>query len=156
MVNLRNVENGYCLTFAPANRLPMKRVVITTFEEIHHVCLMYGLKKAFLRFPFLAADMMATPPPVRRNPERLHPLLGFRRHPVYVQYYRKDIYVIYDEDKAGVKEVTAFAKAAMEEYLSYRHPYMKTAWINECLSEAASGHTVATINPETPETADRP
>ena len=49
---------------------------------------MYGLKRAFERFPFLAANIMATPPPIRRKPEKSAPLLWFRRNPVNVQYLK--------------------------------------------------------------------
>ncbi len=132
----------------------MNRIRINTFEEIHHVCLMYGLKKAFSRFPFLATNIMATPPPVRRSPERSRPLLGFRRHPVWVQYFKKDLYVVYNEEKVVLKDVTAFAKALLEEYLAYRHPFMKVSWSDTCLSEAEAGHIIAEIIPESPETDD--
>lgn len=156
MVYRQNEGNIYCLTFAPEKRSPMKRVAINTFEDIHHVCLMYGLKKAFLRFPFLTADIMATPPPVRRNPERPSLFLGFRRHPVNVQYYNKDIHIIYNEDKIVLQEAVTFAKAVIVEYLAYRHPYMKTVWTDGSLSEAASGHVVAQITPESPMTVGKP
>lgn len=132
----------------------MNRIRINTFEEIHHVCLMYGLKKAFSRFPFLTANIMATPPPVRRKPECLRPLLGFRRHPIWVQYFKKDLYVVYNEEMVVLKDVTAFAKAVIEEYLAYRHPYMKTYWSENSLSETGSGHIIAEIIPESLKTDD--
>lgn len=130
----------------------MKRLAIQTFEEIHHVCLMYGLKRAFERFPFLAANIMATPPPIRRKPEKSAPLLWFRRNPVNVQYFKNDILVVYNAEKAGYEEVSAFARAVMDEYLTLRHPYMKIVWENNILKEAASGHVLAQINPEYPAT----
>ena len=131
----------------------MKRIEIKTTEEIHHICLMNGLKSAFLRFPFLADNIMATPPPVRRKPEKTRPLLGFRRNPVNVQYYNKDILVLYDENKAAASEATVFAKAVMEEYLAFRHPYMKISWEGCRLKEEATGHLLAEVIPESPETA---
>lgn len=132
----------------------MKIVSINTFEEIHHVCLMYGLKKAFGRFPFLVRNVMATPPPVRRRPDRSRPLFGFRHNPVNVQYYNKEIRILFED--AGPKEITEFAKAVIEEYLKLRHPYMKTTWDGMKLKEAASDHLIAEINPEVPETDDMP
>ena len=134
----------------------MNIITIKTFEEIHHVCLMYGLKNAFGRFPFLVKNVLATPPPVRRKPERSRPLLLFRHNPVNVQYYNKDIRISYDIEKAGTNEVMAFAKAVVEEYLILRHPYMKSDWNGERLSESASGHLIAEITSDCPETDDMP
>ena len=123
----------------------MNRTVITTFEEIHHVCLMYGLKKAFARYPFLVNNIMATPPPVRRNPERTCSLFGFRHNPVNVQYFKKDIFILYDESRTSHDDIQAFAKALVEEYLSLRHPYMKTGWNGTRMEEAVSGHLIVEI-----------
>ena len=95
----------------------MERISIHTYEELHHVCLMYGLKNTYERFPFLARNVMATPPPVRRKPERTSPLL--------------------------------------EEYLILRHPYMKTSWEEMTLREKESGHVIADIITEFPETGDK-
>lgn len=128
----------------------MNIISIHTFEEIHHVCLMYGLKKAFCRFPFLVRNVMATPPPVRRRPDRSRPLLGLRHNPVNVQYYDKDIRILYEG--AETREIVEFAKAVVEEYLLLRHPYMKTTWTEKKLTETASGHFIAEINPVCPET----
>ena len=129
----------------------MNIISINTFEDIHHVCLMYGLRNAFRRFPFLVDNVMAPPPPVRRNPERPRLLIGFRRNPVNIHYYRKGIQVLYDENRANENEVAAFAKAVVEEYLALRHPYMKTRWNSKRLEETASSHLIAEIIiPESP------
>lgn len=134
----------------------MEKLSIHTFEEVHHVCLMYGLKKAFGRFPFLARNPMATPPPIRRKPERTRLLLGQRMNPVNIQYFKSDILLLYNEEKAGIQAITAFAKAIAEEYLILRHPYMKTVWEGDTLKESASGHLIAEIAPVSPETDDKP
>lgn len=134
----------------------MKRILINTFEDIHHVCLMYGLKNAFRRFPFLVRNTMATPPPVRRNPKKSSPLLLQKLHPVNVQYYRNEIVVFYDSDKFGKDEIIAFSKAVIEEYLALRHPYMKIEWAEETLKGTASGYILAGITADCPVTDDRP
>ena len=90
----------------------------------------------------------------RRSPERLRPLLGFRQYPVWVQYYKGDLYIIYNEDKVIQKDVAAFAKAVIKEYLAYRHPYMKISWSDNSLSETTSGHIIADIITESPGTDD--
>lgn len=123
----------------------MTSLSINTFEDIHHVCLMYGLKKAYARFPFLAGNIMATPPPVRRNPERRQLSLGTKANIATVQYYSKDIRVLYDETRTNENEITEFAKAVMEEYLTLRHPYMKTSWDGCRLTESSSSHLIAEI-----------
>lgn len=130
----------------------MERISIHTYEELHHACLMYGLKNTYERFPFLARNVMATPPPVRRKPERTSPLLGWKRNPVNVQYYKNDILILYNTEPC---DVLAFAKALLEEYLILRHPYMKTSWEEMTLREKESGHVIADIITEFPETGDK-
>lgn len=130
----------------------MERISIHTYEELHHVCLMYGLKNTYERFPSLARNVMATPPPVRRKPERTSPLLGWKRNPVNVQYYKNDILILYNTEPC---DVLAFAKALLEEYLILRHPYMKTSWEEMTLREKESGHVIADIITEFPETGDK-
>lgn len=123
----------------------MNTVSINTFEDIHHLCLMYGLKKAYQRFPFLVHNIMATPPPFRRNPDRPRLFIGAKLNPVCVQYFRKDIILLYDETRVKENEIAEFAKAVVEEYLVLRHPYMKHAWEGGKLLESATGHLVAEI-----------
>ena len=119
------------------------------------MCLMYGVKNAFGRFPFLAKNILATPPPIRRNPERSWMFLGFRQNPVNVQYYKADIFIIYNEDKADKDVIKGFSKAVLEEYLSFRHPYLKTVWEDCRLLERVSGYLVAEIISENQMTDDR-
>ena len=152
------MQNEFQICVLPLQRentLNMKRLLIHTFEEVHHVCLMYGLKQAYEKFPFLAKNPMATPPPVRRKPERTKPLIGFKNNPAYVQYFKDDIYIVYELEKSSEADAMAFAKAVMEGYLGFRHPYMKSAWEGDILKESASGHVIAEITPELPATCDK-
>lgn len=121
----------------------MMTITINTFEEIHHVCLMYGLKMAYQRFPFLADNIMATPPPFRRNPRSRSVFIG--RGPVCVQYFQKEMMVRYDEKRVTPEEISAFSKAIVEEYMRLRHPYMRRIWTDSRLTEQASGHLIAEI-----------
>lgn len=123
----------------------MAEISITTFEDIHHVCLMYGLQQAYRRFPFLASNILMTPPPFRRNPKRPHIFIGRKTNPICVQYHKKDILVIYDEERVTVKVATEFAKAIMEEYLRLRHPYMKHVWNERILVESTTQHQIAEV-----------
>ena len=115
------------------------------------MCLIYGLKKTYSRFPFMACNPMATPPPVRRKPERTRPLLGWKRYPVNVQYYKNDILILYNAEPG---DVLTFAKAMVDEYLALRHPYMKTVWEDNTLKESASVHVIAEISSALPATDD--
>jgi hypothetical protein len=134
----------------------MNTIEIQTFEEIHHVCLLYGLKKAFCRFPFLTDNVMASPPPLRRNPARAGVQLFLRRHPVNVLYYKAELRVVFDESKINLTDIQAFAKAVVDEYLAFRHPYLKGVWNGGMLQEEASGHLLAEFVTASPATDDRP
>ena len=93
----------------------MNTISIKTGEEIHHTCLMYGLNRAYARYPFLARNPLATPPPFRRSPERPALFIGCGMSPVCVQYYKTDMRVLYKKNKVTADEAAAFAKAIMEE-----------------------------------------
>lgn len=123
----------------------MKSITINTFEDFHHLCLMFGLKKAYMRYPFLAGNMMATPPPFYRNPERKRLFIGSRINPICVQYHNKDVVILYDEARVADSAVPEFAKAIMEEYLHLRHPYMATEWEGLSLVEASTKIQIAEI-----------
>ena len=134
----------------------MNTIKIETFEEIHHVCLMYGLKNAYCRFPFLTDNTLASPPPVRRNPSRAGLPIFLKRNPVNVLYYDRDLRVVFDENRIASKEAEEFAKAIIDEYLTLRHPYMKAVWNGRSLLESASEHLLARIITSSPRTDDRP
>ena len=119
------------------------------------MCLLYGVKNAFGRFPFLAKNILATPPPIRRNPLRSRIFLGLGQNPVNVLYYGADIYILYNEEKPDTDSIKAFSKVVLEEYLSFRHPYLKTVWNDTRLLETDSCYPVAEIISESPMTDDR-
>lgn len=106
---------------------------------------MYGLKQAYQRYPFLVHNIMATPPPFRRNPERPRLFMGSKIDPICVQYYKKDIILLYDETRVSAEETEVFAKALIEEYLRLRHPFMKTAADGNRIIEESTGHLIAQI-----------
>lgn len=123
----------------------MNTISIKTGEEIHHTCLMYGLNRAYARYPFLARNPLATPPPFRRSPERPALFIGCGMSPVCVQYYKTDMRVLYKKNKVTADEAAAFAKAIMEEYLALRHPFMKRKWEGGILMEETTGHIIAEV-----------
>lgn len=123
----------------------MNTISIKTGEEIHHTCLMYGLNRAYARYPFLARNPLAPPPPFRRSPELPALFIGCGMSPVCVQYYKTDMRVLYKKNKVTADEAAAFAKAIMEEYLALRHPFMKRKWEGGILIEETTGHTIAEV-----------
>lgn len=123
----------------------MGTIKINTFEEVHHTCLMYGLKRAYGRYPFLVNNVMATPPPFRRSPELPELFIGGSINPVCVQYYKQAIVVMYKDDKVSSKEASQFSQAVVEEYLKLRHPYMKGVWCEQRLVEETTEHLIAEI-----------
>lgn len=113
---------------------------------------MYGLKQAYLRLPFLARNIMATPPPFRRNPQRPTVFIGGKSNPICVQYFGKDIRLLYDEARVSEGDIYAFSQAVVEEYLRLRHPYMKYTFGEDRFAESASGHVIARILRDIPAT----
>lgn len=106
----------------------MKSIAIKTSEDIHHVCLIYGVKKAYFRYPSLTLNAMASPPPFLHNPKIKRVFIGSTVNPVSVQYYKKEITVLYDEQRVSQEEITGFAKAIIEEYFNTRHPFANHSW----------------------------
>lgn len=118
-------------------------ITINTFEDIHHLCLMFGLKSTYLKYPFLANNPLAAVPPIHRNPERTG-IFG-RNKPLKVLYYKKSITIVYDEQKHEAEVMKAFARTLVNEYLALRHPYMKREWDGERLVEPDTVSTIAEI-----------
>lgn len=123
----------------------MKSIEINSNEDLQHLCLMYGLKKAYQRYPFLVRNIMATPPPYHRNPDRSRIFIGSKINPVCVQYHKKDIVIIYDDERVTDPAICEFSKAVMEEYLRLRHPYMATEWEGRRLVETSTKTLIAEI-----------
>lgn len=117
---------------------------IKTNDDIHHTCLMYGLKLAYRRHPQLARDLNATPPPFRRNPELPRRFIGGRMAPVCVQYYNNDIIVLHNGIETPV--VKEFARSIMEEYLRIRHPFLLYKWNGDKMMSVNDADEIATIN----------
>ena len=134
--------------------------MITTtviFEEpLHHVCLMHGLKQTFGRMPFLnkkvleirgkcvVIDNPAAPPPMMKNPSRRTSSKG-TRNMVGVSYWKNKLSIEYREDMCSCEDITAFVNNLIEDYLSFRHPFMKSEIKDGRCHELSSGHLIAEI-----------
>ena len=135
----------------------MKTVTVIFEEPLHHVCLMYGLKQTFGRMPFLnkrvmeirgrvmTIDNIVAPPPMMNNPSRRKSIRG-TRNMVGVSYWKNNLSIEYREDICSQEDITAFVNNLIEDYLHFRHPFMKTVTEDSEVLEAGSRHKIAEIS----------
>lgn len=115
----------------------MREVRVIFNEPLHHVCLMYGLRQTYGRMPFMnkkvievggktiLMDNIATPPPTMKNPDRA--VRGRKmRNIVEVSYFKERLAVTYQDELCSEQEAMAFAEALIQDYLHFRHPFLKT------------------------------
>ena len=134
----------------------MKTVTVIFEEPLHHVCLMYGLKQTFGRMPFLnkrvlevrgkhvVIDNPTAPPPMMNNPSRRKSMRG-PRNMVGVSYWKNELSIEYWEDMCSFEDITAFVNNLIEDYLRFRHPFMKTLTESCEVLEIDSRHRIAQI-----------
>ena len=134
----------------------MKTVTVIFEEPLHHVCLMSGLKQTYARMPFLnkrvhevrgkvmTIDNIVPPPPMMNNPGRR---TGIRstRNMVGVSYWKNKLSIEYREDMCNCEDITAFVNSLIEDYMHFRHPFMKTVTEDTVVLEIASRHRIAQI-----------
>lgn len=134
----------------------MKTVTVVFEDALHHVCLMYGVKRAFEKMPFLnrkilevggkivTMDNIVAPPPMMRNPEKASRgrKIG---NLIEVSYWKNKLSVKYQEEMCGQEEITAFVECLIQDYLHFRHPYMKVGIADGRCTEGSSGHLIADI-----------
>ena len=127
------------------------------FEEpLHHVCLMHGLKQTYGRMPFLnkrvlevrgkvmTIDNIAPPPPMMKIPSRRRGIRG-TRNMVGVSYWKNKLSIEYREDMCSCEDITAFVNSLIEDYMHFRHPFMKITIKDDKCHEQISGHLLAKI-----------
>ena len=134
----------------------MKTVTVIFGEPLHHVCLMHGLKQTYDRMPFLnkrllevrgkvvTIDNIAPPPPMMKNPSRRTAIRG-TRNMVGVSYWKNKLSIEYREDMCSCEDITAFVNSLIEDYVHFRHPFMKTVTEDTVVLEIASRHRIAQI-----------
>ena len=127
------------------------------FEEpLHHVCLMHGLKQTYSRMPFMnkrvleirgrvmTIDNVVAPPPMMNNPSRRTYMRG-TSNMVWVSYWKNKLSVEYREDMCSCEDITAFVNTLIEDYLHFRHPFMKITIKDGRCYEQYSGYIIAEI-----------
>ena len=117
---------------------------------------MYGLKQTFGRMPFLnkrvmdirgrvmTIDNIVAPPPMMNNPSRRKSIRG-TRNMVGVSYWKNKLSIEYREDLCSQEVITAFVNNLIEDYLHFRHTFMKIAIKDGRCHELSSGHFIAEI-----------
>ena len=134
----------------------MKTVTVIFEEPLHHICLMHGLKQTYDRMPFLnkrvlevrgrvmTIDNIVAPPPMMSNPSRRKSIRG-TMNMVGVSYWKNKLSIEYKEDMCSQKDITAFVNILIEDYLHFRHPFMKLIFQDGKCHEESSGHLIAEI-----------
>ena len=134
----------------------MSTITVIFEEPLHHVCLMYGLKQTFGRMPFLnkrvlevrgkrvLLDNPVAPPPRGKNPSRR---IGIRwaMNMVGVSYWKNNLSIEYRDELCSRADITAFVNQLIEDYLHFRHPFMKTSIENGEMLEIGSNNRIAQI-----------
>ena len=134
----------------------MKTETVIFEEPLHHVCLLSGLKQTYDRMPYLnkrvlevrgkvmTIDNIVPPPPMMNNPSRRTGTSG-TRNMVGVSYWKNKLSIEYREDMCSCEDITAFVNSLIEDYMHFRHPFMKTAIKDGRCHEPSSGHLIAEI-----------
>ena len=134
----------------------MKIETVIFDEPLHHVCLMHGLKQTYGRMPFLnkrvfevrgknvVIDNPVAPPPMLNNPSRRTSIRG-TRNMIGVSYWKDKLSIEYREDMCSSEDITTFVQYLIEDYLHFRHPFMKITIKDDKCHEQISGHLLAKI-----------
>jgi len=134
----------------------MTRMTVIFEEPLHHICLMYGLKQTYSRMPYLnkkvmeirgrvmTIDNIVAPPPMMNNPSRRKSIRG-TRNMVGISYWKNKLSIEYREDMCSQEDITTFVQYLIEDYLHFRHPFMKITIKDDKCHEQISGHLLAKI-----------
>ena len=134
----------------------MLTIAVIFEEPLHHVCLMYGLKQTFGRMPFLnkrvlevrgkrvLLDNPVAPPPMLKNPSR-RTGIRWAMNMVGVSYWKNNLSIEYRDELCSREDITPFVNNLIEDYLHFRHPFMKTSIENGEVLEIGSNNRIAQI-----------
>ena len=134
----------------------MMTVTVVFEEPLHHVCLMHGLKQTYGRMPFLnkkelevrgkivTIDNVIAPPPMMINPDRRTSMRRMKDM-IGVSYWKDKLSIEYREDMCSSEDITTFVQYLIENYLHFRHPFMKITIKDDKCHEQISGHLLAKI-----------
>lgn len=104
----------------------MKTVTVIFEEPLHHVCLMHGLKQTYARMPFLNKKVLE----VRGRAVTIDNVVA--PPPMMKKPVRRT-------------SMRTFVQYLIEDYLHFRHPFMKITIKDDKCHEQISGHLLAKI-----------
>ena len=78
------------------------------------------------------------------NPSRRKSIRG-TMNMVGVSYWKNKLSIEYREDMCSQEDITAFVNNLIEDYLHFRHPFMKIAIKDGRCNELSSGHCIVEI-----------
>ena len=134
----------------------MKTVTVVFDEPLHHVCLMHGLKQTYGRMPFLnkkvlevqgkvvTIDNVIAPPPMMKKPDRRTSMRRMKDL-IGVSYWKDKLSIEYREDMCSSEDITTFVQYLIENYMLFRHPFMKITIKDDKCHDQISGHLLAKI-----------
>ena len=64
---------------------------------------------------------------------------------VVVSYWKNKLSIEYREDMCCQEDITAFVNSLIEDYMHFRHPFMRTEIKDGRCHELSSGHLIAEI-----------
>ena len=64
---------------------------------------------------------------------------------VGVSYWKNKLSIEYREDMCNCEDITAFVNSLIDDYMHFRHPFMKTVTEDTVVLEIASKHRIAQI-----------
>ena len=117
---------------------------------------MSGLKQTYGRMPFLnkkvlevqgkivTIDNVIAPPPMMKNPDRRTSMRRMKDM-IGVSYWKDKLSIEYREDMCSSEDITTFVQYLIEDYLHFRHPFMKITIKDDKCHEQISGHLLAKI-----------
>ena len=134
----------------------MMTVTVVFEEPLHHICLMHGLKQTYGRMPFLnkkmlevrgkivTIDNVIAPPPMMINPDRRTSIRRMKDM-IGVSYWKDKLSIEYREDMCSSEDIATFVQYLIENYMLFRHPFIKITIKDDKCHEQTSGHLIAKI-----------
>ena len=92
----------------------------------------------------MTIDNVIAPPPMMINPDRRTSIRRMKDM-VGVSYWKNKLSIEYREDLCSSKDITTFVLYLIENYMLFRHPFMKITIKDDKCYEQTSGHLIAKI-----------
>ena len=89
-------------------------------------------------------DNPVAPPPMLKNPSR-RTGIRWAMTMVGVSYWKNNLSIEYRDELCSREDITPFVNNLIEDYLHFRHPFMKTSIENGEVLEIGSNNRIAQI-----------